>query len=365
MTKSYKVRIYPNKQQEELIQKTFGCCRFVYNYYLNKRIEMWKNTQTIFNYCDCCKDLTKLKQELEWLKEPDRGSLKYALRSLDTAYTRFFNEVSKFPQFKHKKSHRNCYTTESNCIHIENNYIRLPKLGFVKFRDKYDIQGRILNVTVIQVPSGKYYISVCCTDITHPLFSKTDKKIGLDLGIKDFAITSDGVKYGNPKYLDQSLKKIIRLQKELSRKTRGGSNWNKSRIRLAKEYEKITNQRKDFLRKITTELIKNYDLIFVEDLDITKMMKNNNSVMSRNISDVSWYEFVKQLQYKADWYGKKVVKIDRYFASSQICSCCGCKSNITKRISVRKWKCPNCNVILDRDINAVINILNEGLKQIN
>ena len=134
---------------------------------------------------------------------------------------------------------------------------------------------------------------------------------------------------------------------------------------MAKEYEKITNQRKDFLRKITTELIKNYDLIFVEDLDITKMMKNNNSVMSRNISDVSWYEFVKQLQYKADWYGKKVVKIDRYFASSQICSCCGCKSNITKRISVRKWKCPNCNVILDRDINAAINILNEGLKQIN
>ena len=365
MNKSYKVRIYPNKKQEELIQKTFGCCRFVYNYYLDKRIKMWEEDRITFNYYDCAKDLTQLKKEYEWLKEPDRGSLKYSIKNLECAYVNYFNKYSKYPKFKSKKNNYKSYTTESESIYIDDNHIRLPKLGFVKFRDKYNIQGRILNVTILQVPSGKYYASICCTDMILNCVSKTNKQIGLDLGIKDFVITSDGVKYNNPKHLKQSIDKLAKLHKELSRKTKGSSNYEKTRIKLAKQYEKIANQRKDFLQKLTTHLINKNDIICIEDLDIIDMIQNNVSVIRRSIYDVSWNEFVRQLQYKSDWYGKKVIKINRYFASSQICSCCGYKYSIIKDLSIREWECPNCNTMLDRDINAAINILNEGLKQIN
>ena len=367
MNKCYRVRIYPNKQQEELIQKTFGCCRFVYNYYLNKRITMWKENEVTFNYYDCSRDLTQLKKELSWLSEVDDSALRVSLKNLDTAYKNYFNKYSNFPKFKSKKNNYKSYTTKytHKNIYIKDNYIRIPKLNLVKFRDKRDIQGRILGVTISQVPSGKYYASICCDDVVIQQYPKTNKEIGLDLGIKDFVITSEGVKYDNPKYLKQSLDKLAKLQRELSRKTKGSSNWNKARIKVARQYEKIANQRRDYLNKLTTELINGNDVICIEDLDIKEMIQENKSNMRRNISDVSWYEFTRELQYKADWYGKEVIKVDRYFASSQICSCCGVKSPITKNLSVRKWECPNCNAILDRDINSAINILNEGIKQTN
>lgn len=366
MYKRYKIRIYPNKQQEELIQKTFGCCRFVYNYYLDKRIKMWEENKITFNYYKCAKDLTKLKKEYEWLYEVDNKSLQNSLRDLELAFKKFFIEHIGYPRFKSKRVHYKSFRTNytNNNIVINNNYLKLPKLGFVKFRDKYDIQGRILNVSIIQVPSGKYYASICCTEVEINQFPKTNTQIGIDLGIKDFAITSNGIKYSNPKYLDQSLNKLKRLQKELSRKTRGSSNWNKTRIKLARQYEKVSNQRNDFLQKLTTNLLKNNDIICIESLNIGEIMQNNNSIMKRNISDVSWGKFIKQLQCKADWNNKTIIKVDRYFASSQICSCCGAKSSIPNNLSVREWKCPNCNTGLDRDINAAINILNEGLKQI-
>lgn len=367
MNKSYKIRIYPTKQQEELICKNFGCCRFVYNYYLHKRIEMWNNDNIVYNYYDCSKDLTQLKSELVWLREADYASLQNSLRDLEDAYKNFFNSTSNYPKFKTKRDNHKSYRITNTCnnIRIEGNCIRLSKVGFVKFRDKCDIQGRILNVTVIQNPSSKYYASICCTDVNINQYPKTNKQIGLDLGIKNIAVTSEGVKYDNPKYLKQSLDKLAKLQKELSRKTKGSSGWNKARIKVARQYEKITNQRRDYLNKLTTELIKNNDVICIEDLDVKEMMRENKSEMRTNILDVSWYEFTRQLQYKADWYGKEVIKVDRYFASSQICSCCGTKSPIVKNLSIREWECPNCNTILDRDVNASINILNEGLKQIN
>ena len=364
MEKAYKYRIYPNKEQQVLIQKTFGCCRFVYNYYLDKRIQAYKENKTSLNYYDCCKDLTSLKKELEWLREPDKDSLQKSLKDLDIAYQKFFKEYSGFPKFKSKKNHRKSYRTSftNNNIQFLNNHIKLPKLGWIKTRDKQIPQGRILNATISQDPSGKYYCSLCCTDVIMQPLLQTNNQVGIDLGIKDFAITSDGVKCSNPKYLQQSLNKLVKLQRELSRKTRGGSNWNKARIKVARQYEKITNQRKDFLQKLSTELIRENDVICIENLSVSEMMQDNKKDMHRNIGDVSWYEFTRQLQYKADWYGRKVIKVDKYFA--RICSCCGKKFPITKDLGVRQWICPNCKSVLDRDINAAVNILNEGLKQI-
>lgn len=364
MEKAYKYRIYPNKTQEVLIQKTFGCVRFVYNYYLNKRIEVYKNDGKTLTYCDCSKDLTNLKKELEWLKEPDKDSLQKSLKDLDEAYKNFFRKGIGFPKFKSKKNHRRSYRTSctNNNIRIENNRIKLPKLGWVKYRDKQMPQGKILNATISQEPSGKYYCSLCCTDVQIKQLPKTNNQVGIDLGIKEFAITSNGVKYNNPKYLKQSLNKLASLQRSLSRKTRGGKNWNKARIKVARQYERITNQRRDFLQKLTTELIQENDVICLEDLNVSAMMQNNKKDMARNISDVSWYDFGRQLQYKANWHGRKIIKIDRYYASSQICNCCGYKNISTKDLSVRSWTCPKCNTEHDRDINSAINILNEGLK---
>lgn len=366
MEKAYKYRIYPNKTQQELIQKTFGCVRFIYNYYLDKRIKAYQENKTSLNYYDCCKDLTNLKKELEWLREPDKDSLQKSLKDLDEAYKKFFKEHSGFPRFKSKKNHKKSYRTSctNNNIEFQNNHIKLPKLGWVKTRDTQISQGRILNATVSQDPSGKYYVSLCCTDIEIKHLPQTNNQVGIDLGIKDFAITSDGVKYSNPKYLQQSLNRLVKLQRKLSRKTRGSSNWNKTRIKVARQYEKIRNQRQDFLQKLSTELIRENDIICIEDLNISEMIQDNRKDMRRNIGDVSWYEFARQLQYKADWYGRTIIKVGRYFASSQTCSCCGKKFPITKDLGVRQWICPNCKSILDRDTNAAINILNEGLKQI-
>ena len=313
MEKAYKYRIYPNKEQQILIQKTFGCCRFVYNYYLNKRIQAYEGNKTSLNYYDCANDIKNLKTEFEWLKEIDAISLQSSLKDLDFAYKNFFKEHSGFPKFKSKKTHKYSYKTKcvNNNIQFLNNHIKLPKLGWVKTRDKQAPQGRILNATISQEPSGKYYCSICCTDVEMELLPHTNNQVGIDLGIKDFAITSDGVKYGNPKYLQQSLEKLVKLQRELSRKTRGGSNYNKARIKVARQYEKVTNQRRDFLQKLSTELIRENDVICIEDLQVKNMVQNHK--LSRSISDVSWSEFTRQLQYKADWYGRKVIKLDKYF----------------------------------------------------
>lgn len=368
MEKAYKYRIYPNKTQQELIQKTFGCVRFVYNYYLDKRIKAYQENKTSLNYYDCCKDLTNLKKELQWLREPDKCTLQNSLKNLEFAFQKFFKECSGFPNFKSKKNNKHSYKTQNynkgTAIQFNNNHIKLPKVGWIKTRDKQIPQGRILNATVSQDPSGKYYVSLCCTDVEIKCLPQTNNQVGIDLGVKDFAITSNGVKYSNPKYLQQSLNKLAKLQRELSRKSRGGSNWNKARIKVTRQYEKIRNQRRDFLHKLSTELIKENDIICIEDLNISEIIQDNKKDMRRNISDASWYEFTYQLQYKADWYGRKVIKVDRYFASSQTCNCCGKKFPIAKDLKVRQWICPNCKSTLDRDINAAINILNEGLKQI-
>lgn len=369
--KSYKYRIYPNKQQEILIQKTFGCCRFVYNQYLAKRIELYKQDKSTMNYNACSNDLKRLKQENEWLKEVDSISIQSALKDLDVAYQNFFRRVKQgdskagFPRFKSKKENRKSYKTKytNGNIQVLSNKIKLPKLGLVKCKVSKQIEGRILNTTILQNPSGKYFVSVCCTDVEIPQYSSTSAVVGIDLGLKEFAITSDGQHINNPKYLAKSEKKLNKLQKQLSRKTIGSSNRNKARIKVARQHEKIANQRNNFLQKLSTQLIKDYDVICLEDLKVKNMIKNHK--LAKSISDVSWSEFVRQLKYKADWQHKIIQKIDTYYPSSQICSNCGYKFTGTKDLTVREWNCPQCGTHHDRDENAAINILNEGLRLLN
>jgi len=357
--KSFKFRIYPNKEQEILLAKHFGACRFVFNHYLNKRKETYLEDEKSLNYYDNANDLTQLKKNDNyiWLKEINSQSLQSSLRNLDTAYGKFFRKQTKFPRFKSKYDRQSFKIPQF--VKLENNELIIPKFkSGIKINLHREINGEILFATISKSTTGKYYVSITC-EVNHKSYDKTGSKIGIDTGIKDLAILSDGTTYENIKSLKTKLKKLKFNQRQLSKKIKGSSSRNKQRKNLAKIHEKITNVRKDYLHKVSTEIVKNHDIISVEDLAVKNIMKNHK--LAQAMSDVGLGTFYSMLEYKSGWNDKQFVKIDRFFPSSKMCSNCGW-INQDLTLKDREWTCPSCDEKHDRDINASKNILKQGLK---
>ena len=363
MFKAIKIRLYPNKMQRSLIDQTLGCCRFIYNWGLEKRISDYKNGIKT-GYCQTCKMLTELKHtdKFAFLKTCDAVALQQSLHDLDRMYVNFFEKRAKYPRFKSKHNHRQSYRTlnNNNTIRVENKHIRLPKIGFIKIRQTVK-NTNILYITVEKCPSGKYFVVLTIKFEPKPRSNKGGQ-IGIDLGIKHYYMDSNGNVVENPKSLKQSLKRLARTQRSLSRKVKQSKNFVKQRKRVATIYEKVFNRRNDFLQKLSSTLISENQVICIEDLKPANMVKNRH--LAREISDAAWSAFRYMLEYKSDWYGNKLVVIPTFYPSSQLCSHCRFKNPDVKNLKIREWTCPQCSTKHDRDHNASMNILKYGLQML-
>ena len=369
MYKAYRFRLYPNDSQRTLIHKTFGCVRFVYNYFLDK----CKKNGYIKAY-DMCKELKGLYEEYPFLKEIDSCSLRCSIFNLEDSYKNFFAKRSGYPCFKNKfskQSYRtNCIrstykgTNYSNiAIFKKDNQIKLPKLGLVNikgYRNLDSINCKIINATIERECTGKYYVSVIVEEVEVAKSKKTPTSIvGIDLGVKDLVITSEGKKYSNPKELLKREKQLKRLQRKLSRQVKGSKNYTKTKIRIARIHSKIRNSRKHNIINIVNDIVKDNDIIVSENLNVKGMSKNHN--LAKSIIDVSFNMICNMLKWKTTIQGKYYYQVDTFYPSSKTCSRCGTKTDITNNLSIRKWTCENCGNENDRDINASINIMFEGL----
>lgn len=359
INKTYRFRLFPTKEQEVLLNQHFGHSRWVYNHFLNERKEQYQADKKSDNYYKQAVTLTKLKKEEEtkWLKEVNSQTLQFALRSLDTAFLNFFRGNAQFPKFKSRK-HKNTFTIPQFGT-LADNKISIPKFKEgIKVKLHREVKGKIGKMSITKTPTGKYYVSIFTEQEADEL-SKTNRQVGIDLGLKDFVITSDNKKFKNNRYTKKYAKQLKKAQQHLSRKQKGSNGFEKQKIKVAKIHDKIASCRLDTLHKVSKELVKSYDLISIEDLNVKGMIKNHK--LSKHIADASWGNFVTLLQYKCDWYGKQLIKVNRFFPSSKCCSECGW-INQELKLSDREWTCKSCGVVHDRDVNASRNILKEGLK---
>ena len=361
MKKGIKFRIYPNREQQNIINQTLGCCRLIYNKGLAMRNEAYENGSKI-GYSQTSAMLTDLKKDekFAFLKLVDSIALQQSLRDLDRGFVNFFQKRAAHPVFKSKHNHHQSYRTinQRDNIRIVGKRIKLPKLGFVKIRQSMEVD-KINNVTIERTPTGKYFAVLNVEFEPEPLINMGGL-IGIDVGIKDFYSDSNGNVVSNPKYLEKSMRKLIREQRKLSRKQKGSNNRNKQRVKVALVHEKITNQRNDFLQKQSTMLIRENQTICIEDLKVKNMIRNRR--LAQHIASASWSKFFDMLTYKSVWYGNDIVKVPTMYPSSQTCSCCGYKNTLVKNLAVRVWECPECHTVHNRDTNASINILKKGLQ---
>jgi len=361
MQKGVKFRIYPNREQKNLINQTLGCCRLIYNKGLVMHNEAYKTGNKI-SYSQTSAMLTDLKKQehFAFLKVVDSIALQQSLRDLDRGFVNFFQKRAAYPAFKSKHNHHQSYRTinQANNIRVVGKYLKLPKLGYVKIRQSMEV-GKINHVTVERTPTGKYFAVLNVEFEPQPTPNK-GSVIGIDVGIKAFYTDSNGNVVPNPKYLEKSLRKLVREQRRLSRKQKESSNRKKQRVKVALVHERITNQRNDFLQKQSTMLIRENQTICIEDLHVKGMIRNHK--LAQHIASASWSKFFEMLEYKAAWYGNEIIKIPTLYPSSQTCSCCGYKNPLVKNLAVRTWECPECHAIHDRDTNASVNILKKGLQ---
>jgi len=365
--------MYPTKEQEIQLSKTFGCCRFVYNQMLAMKIELYREDKKSLSKTECNNYCNReLKIEYPWLKEVDKFALTNSIYDLDSAYKNFFREIKKgnknqgFPKFKSKKNnycfYKTNFTNDNIKVLFDNNLVQLPKLGKIKTKLHRKFDGRILSASISKTPSGKYFVSFN-VEVEHEEMPKnSNSSVGLDLGIRDLLKTSDGDTVDNLKLTNKYEKRLAKLQRQQAKMVRGSNNFKKQSRKIAKLHEKITNVRKDNLHKISHRIVKENQLIFSENLNIKGMVKNHN--MAKSIHDCGWYELTRQLQYKAEWNGKIYHKVHRFYPSSQLCNVCGYRNEDVKNLNVRYWECPECNTGHDRDKNASINIRNQGLKEL-
>lgn len=358
MLKAYKYRIYPNKEQQIFFAKTFGCVRFIYNKMLADRIQNYKEHRENPSIPLIQPTPAQYKAEFEWLREVDSLALANAQQDLQAAYRHFFREPSiGFPKFKSKHTNRYSYKTnnQKGTVAIENRYLKLPNLkSLIRIKLHRPFSGVIKSVTISKTPTNKYYASILVEE-NEQLFPKLDTCVGIDVGLKEFAILSNGQRYENPKWFRQAEKRLRFLQKALSRKKRGSANYEKARLKVAKLHEKIANMRKDFLHKVSHKTTNENQVIVMEDLRVKNMLKNRK--LSTAISEVSWSQFRTLIEYKAVWKGRDVIIALSHYASSQLCSVCGYKNSEVKNLALREWTCPSCHTTLDRDLNAALNLV--------